>query len=53
MPPKATRQEDGNWEKELAPRVTRRRLVFALIVFGVWIAFLAVLSAERWFGALQ
>ncbi len=49
----ATNQEGTHWEKEHAPRVTRGKLSFALIVFCVWIAFLAVLSVDRWFGALQ
>ncbi len=53
MPSKVTRKEDTQWEKEHAPRVTRGKLSFALIVFGIWIAFLAVVSVERWFGALQ
>jgi len=44
---------DMAWEKELAPKVSRRRLGVAAAVYVVWLAFLAFLSAERWFGSLQ
>ncbi len=44
---------ENDWEKEYAPCVTRRRLVFGLVVFSLWLAFLAVFAATRWLGSLQ
>jgi len=42
-----------DWEKELAPKITRKSVIFATGVFFVWIGFLAFLAATRWFGSLQ
>lgn len=47
------KKDDHAWEKEFAPRVTRGRLITTLVVFGVWVAFLAAVSVDRWFGELQ
>jgi hypothetical protein len=45
--------EDTSWEKQHAPHVTRRQVIFAAAIFCLWIAFLAILAAGRWFGSLQ
>ena len=42
-----------DWEKELAPKVTRKSVIIATGVFFVWIGFLAILAVMRWFGSLQ
>jgi hypothetical protein len=44
---------DYGWEKQLAPRITRGKLAFAVGVYCLWLAFLATLAAIRWFGSLQ
>ncbi len=49
----AVKDDDRAWEKELAPRVTRGKVVFVAIIYGLWIAFLAAIAAHRWFGSLQ
>lgn len=46
-------RSDCAWEKEQAPRISRRRLTVAAAIYCLWLIFLAVLSAIRWFGALQ
>ncbi len=45
--------EDNDWEREYAPRVTRRQLACGVVVFGLWLAFLAYFAASRWLGSLQ
>ncbi len=47
------KKDDHAWEREFAPRVTRGRLITTLVVFGLWLVFLAAVSAHRWFGELQ
>lgn len=50
----AARQSDDHaWEKQYAPKIGRGRLIATVVVFGLWIAFLAYISINRWFGALQ
>ena len=49
----ATKDADYGWEKEHAPRISKAQLSLAIIVYGAWIAFLATLSVQRWFGGLQ
>lgn len=44
---------DYAWEKEFAPKISKSQLSLAIIVYGVWIIFLATLSVQRWFGGLQ
>ena len=44
---------DYGWEKEHAPRITRKKVLLAVGVYCVWLAFLATLAAIRWFGSLQ
>ncbi len=53
MSPSSQTSPDLGWEKQHAPRVTRGRLVIALAIYGIWFAFLAVIAANRWLGALQ
>jgi hypothetical protein len=47
------KDDDRAWEKELAPRVTRGQVILAGLLFLIWIAVLAVIAANRWFGSLQ
>jgi hypothetical protein len=49
----AVKDDDRAWEKELAPRVTRGKVVFVAVLYALWIAFLAAVAANRWFGSLQ
>jgi hypothetical protein len=49
----ARQSDDRAWEKKYAPKIGRGRMIAAVVVFGLWIAFLAYLSIDRWFGALQ
>jgi hypothetical protein len=49
----AVKDDDRTWEKELAPRVTRSKVVFVTVLYALWIAFLAAVAANRWFGSLQ
>jgi hypothetical protein len=44
---------DRNWEKQFAPKITRRQVVTAVVVYAVWLGFLAFLAIDRWFGSLQ
>jgi hypothetical protein len=53
MSPPAPSTTELAWEKELAPKITRRKLTFAVGVYCLWLAFLATLAAIRWFGSLQ
>ncbi|MBK8271099.1 MAG: hypothetical protein IPK83_23410 [Planctomycetes bacterium] len=53
MPPNASRQDDRAWEKEFAPKVTRKRVIMVAVIYTVWLLFLAGLSAERWFFSFQ
>jgi len=41
------------WEKELAPKVTGKYVAFVAGIYVLWIAFLAVVAIQRWFGSLQ
>lgn len=41
------------WEKELAPKISRRYLLLVIALYCVWIGFLAVVAIHRWFGSLQ
>ncbi len=41
---------DYSWEKKYAPKITRRQVIVALAVYGVWIAFLLIFALRRWFG---
>ncbi|HVP13069.1 MAG TPA: hypothetical protein VMV94_17980 [Phycisphaerae bacterium] len=45
--------DDYAWEKQLAPRITRGKVIFAAGVYCLWLAFLATLAAIRWFGSLE
>ncbi|MBN2562820.1 MAG: hypothetical protein JXQ75_18000 [Phycisphaerae bacterium] len=45
--------KDGGWEKKYAPRVTRRHVAVAVTVYALWLAFLAIIAANRWLGSLQ
>lgn len=47
------KDDDRAWEKELAPRVTRGKIIFIAAIFALWIAFLTFVAANRWFGSLQ
>lgn len=51
--PSTPQANDHAWEKELAPKIGRGRLVATIVIFGLWIAFLAYLSIDRWYGSLQ
>ncbi len=48
-----TQDADYAWEKEHAPNISKTQLILAIVVYCAWIAFLAVLSIQRWFGGLQ
>jgi len=41
-------RKDYEWEKEFAPRVTRRHLTLVVTVYCAWIALLAVLAMNCW-----
>ena len=43
--------QDYSWEKQYAPRVTRRTLAVAVGIYCAWVAFLAVLALSRWQGS--
>jgi hypothetical protein len=45
--------DDHAWEKELAPRITRGKLMCVAGIYCLWLGFLVVLAAIRWFGSLQ
>ncbi len=49
----AVKDDDRAWEKELAPRVTRGKVIFVAVIYASWIAFLTYVAANRWFGSLQ
>lgn len=54
MAAKAQPAKKDNWQKEYAPRVTRRHLALLAAVYGLWVAFLATLAVSRWWlGSLQ
>lgn len=41
------------WEKEFAPKITGRRFTLSVVIYLIWIGFLAVIAAHRWFISLQ
>lgn len=46
--------KNQTWEKEYAPRVTRRHLGVTVSIYCIWLGFLAALAASRWWlGPLQ
>ena len=49
----AAASRNHDWEREFAPKVTRRRLLVGIVIYAAWLAFLAVLAGERWLGSLQ
>lgn len=56
MPPSAkapTPQDDHAWEKEFAPKITKRHLWTVIVIYMVWLLMLAGLSYERWFVSLR
>jgi hypothetical protein len=42
-----------SWEKEHAPRMTAKHVAFVAFIYVSWMAFLAVVAVQRWFGSLQ
>lgn len=49
----AVKDDDRAWEKELAPRVTRGKVILIGVIYALWMALLAYIAANRWFGSLQ
>lgn len=47
------KDDDRAWEKELAPHVTRGYVILVGLIYAAWIAVLAAIAANRWFGSLQ
>jgi hypothetical protein len=50
MPAKPIKTDDGAWETELAPRVSKRYLYTTIVFFILWICFLAYFAIRRWSG---
>ncbi len=44
---------DYSWETEGAPKVSKRSVVFAAVVYAAWVVLLAFFAGHRWLGALQ
>jgi len=44
--------DDHAWETADAPKISTTRMVLTVGVFVLWLAFLAWMSARRWFGSL-
>ena len=53
MPATPIKPDDGAWETELAPRVSKRYLVTTIVFFMIWLCFLGYHAARRWFGVMQ
>ena len=45
--------DSEDWDKKFAPRIGKKRLIASCFLYFGWIAFLAVLAAQRWYGSLQ
>ncbi|MBX3394988.1 MAG: hypothetical protein KF841_06435 [Phycisphaerae bacterium] len=40
---------DRAWEKEYAPKISKRRLITVASIYAAFVLLLAALSFERWF----
>lgn len=53
MPANQTQSDDGAWERELAPRVSKRYFITTVVFFLLWLCFMGYHAARRWFGLMQ
>ena len=45
--------DDFAWEKEFAPKIGRGYVYSVAALYALWIALMAGIAIQRWFGALQ
>ncbi|HWL92772.1 MAG TPA: hypothetical protein VNT79_04490 [Phycisphaerae bacterium] len=44
---------DIRWDKQYAPKISRKQVILVSAIYGIWLLFLAALSIERWFFSFQ
>ncbi|MCZ6682308.1 MAG: hypothetical protein O7B26_03930 [Planctomycetota bacterium] len=40
--------DSHSWETQDAPRISRKSIVIASVIYTLWLGFLAVIAAQRW-----
>ncbi len=40
--------DSHSWETQDAPRISRKSIVIASVIYTLWLGFLAVIAAQQW-----